>query len=115
MTAGAVGSQQEGTATRRKEAARWMQRRGRRIAQHLVEAALEAFTRRGTRHVGLLTFAHSPKHLALYQKFGFWPGFTTAIMTKAVGPVDPGTDWSAYSDLPAGRQRACLEDCRDLA
>ncbi|MCE3277153.1 MAG: acetyltransferase, N-acetylglutamate synthase [Propionibacteriaceae bacterium] len=88
---------------------------GRGIAQHLVEAALEAFTRRGTRHVGLFTFAHSPKHLALYQKFGFWPRFTTAIMTKAVGPVDPGTDWSAYSDLPAGRQRACLEDCRDLA
>jgi predicted N-acetyltransferase YhbS len=44
---------------------------GRRIAQRLVEVALEAFARRGIEHVGLFTFAHSPKHLALYQKFGF--------------------------------------------
>ena len=88
---------------------------GRRIAQRLVEVALEAFARRGIEHVGLFTFAHSPKHLALYQKFGFWPRFTTAIMSKPVGAVDSGTDWSAYSELPAARQRACLADCRDLA
>ena len=25
---------------------------------------------------------HSPKHLGLYQKFGFWPRFLTAIMAK---------------------------------
>ena len=63
---------------------------GRGIAQRLVEVVLEGFTRRGTRHVGLFTFAHSPKHLALYQKFGFWPRFTTAIMAKPVRPVAPG-------------------------
>jgi predicted N-acetyltransferase YhbS len=88
---------------------------GRGIAQRLVGVALEAFTRRGTEHVGLFPFAHRPKHLALYQRFGFWPRFTTAIMSKPVGPVDPGTDWSAYSDLPAARQRVSLADCRDLA
>ena len=78
---------------------------GRGIAQRLVEVVLEGFTRRGTRHVGLFTFAHSPKHLALYQKFGFWPRFTTAIMAKPVGPVVRGADWSAYSEL-AGRTAA---------
>jgi len=88
---------------------------GRGIAQRLVEVVLEGFTRRGTRHVGLFTFAHSPKHLALYQKFGFWPRFTTAIMIKPVGPVVPGADWSAYSELAAARQRASLADCRDLS
>ncbi|MCE3250193.1 MAG: GCN5-related N-acetyltransferase [Geminicoccaceae bacterium] len=88
---------------------------GRGIAQRLVEVALEAFAHRGTRHVGLFTFAHSPKHLALYQKFGFWPRFTTAIMSKPVGPIVPVANWSAYSELPAARQRASLEECRDLA
>jgi RimJ/RimL family protein N-acetyltransferase len=88
---------------------------GRGIAQRLVAVVLEAFARRGIRHVGLFTFAHSPQHLALYQKFGFWPRFTTAIMAKPVGPVVPGADWSAYSELPAARQRACLAACRDLA
>ena len=77
---------------------------------------LEGFARRGTEHVGLFTFAHSPKHLALYQKVGFWPRFTTAIMAKPVGPaVVPGADWSAYSELAAARQLASLADCRDLA
>jgi len=88
---------------------------GRGIAQRLVEVVLEAFARRGTRHVGLFTFAHSPKHLALYQKFGFWPRCLTAIMIKPVSAVAPPADWSAYSDLPARRQRACLEECRELA
>ena len=87
----------------------------RGIAQRLVEPALEAFERWGTRHAGLFTIAHSPKHLALYQKFGFWPRFLTAIMAKPVGPVDSRTEWSAYSALPAARQRACLEECRELA
>jgi predicted N-acetyltransferase YhbS len=88
---------------------------GRGIAQRLVATALKAFAQRGTQHVGLFTFAHSPMHLALYQKFGFWPRFTTAIMAKPVGAVDSGGNWSAYSELPAARQRACLEACRDLA
>jgi predicted N-acetyltransferase YhbS len=87
----------------------------RGIAQRLVEEALQAFAGRGTRHVGFFTFAHSPKHLALYQKFGFWPRFLTAIMAKSVGSVAPPAGWSAYSDLPAGKQRACLDECRELA
>ena len=42
--------------------------------------------RRETRHVGLFTFAHSAKHVGLYQKYGFWPRFLTAVMSA---PVDP--------------------------
>ena len=38
----------------------------------------------GTAHAGLFTFAHSQKHVGLYQKFGFWPRFLTAIMSKPV-------------------------------
>jgi hypothetical protein len=40
----------------------------------------------GTRHVGLFTFAHSAKHVALYQKYGFYARFLTAIMSSPVMP-----------------------------
>ncbi len=36
----------------------------------------------GTQHAGLFTFAHSQKHVGLYQRFGFWPRFLTALMSK---------------------------------
>ena len=33
-------------------------------------------------YAGLFTFAQSPKHIYLYQKYDFWPRFLTSIMTK---------------------------------
>jgi hypothetical protein len=33
---------------------------------------------------GLFTFAQSAKNVYLYQKFGFWSRFLTAIMSKSV-------------------------------
>ena len=35
------------------------------------------------RRSGLFTFAHSAKHVGLYNKFGFWPGHLTALMRYA--------------------------------
>jgi len=43
----------------------------RGIAKRLLEPAMDLFTKWDTTHEGLFTFAHSPKHIALYQKFGF--------------------------------------------
>jgi GNAT superfamily N-acetyltransferase len=57
------------------------------IGQRLLDATMELFTAWGTRHAGLFTFAQSAKHVGLYQKYGFWPRFLTAIMSR---PVDPG-------------------------
>src|SRR5215212_699995 len=87
---------------------------GRGIAQRLLEPVLETFARRGTQHIGLFTFGHSPKHLALYQKFGFWPRFPTAIMAKPVGPTDSRIAWSVSSELTGEAQEACAEACREL-
>jgi ribosomal protein S18 acetylase RimI-like enzyme len=87
----------------------------RGIAQRLVEAALDELGRRGTRHVGLFTFAHSPKHLALYQKFGFWPRFLTAIMIKPVTRLESPVMWSPFSTLPMSRRQRSLDACRALA
>jgi GNAT superfamily N-acetyltransferase len=58
----------------------------RGVAQRLLEATMPIFDKWGLRHTGLFTFAHSPKHVGLYQKFGYWPGYLTAIMTHTPGP-----------------------------
>src|SRR5690349_18817511 len=52
----------------------------RGIAQLLLGPTMDLFDRWGLRHAGLFTFPNSAKHLALYQKFGFWPRFLTALM-----------------------------------
>src|SRR5580704_10995456 len=54
----------------------------RGVAQQLLEATMAYFERWGVRHTGLFTFPQSAKHVALYQKFGYWPRYLTAIMTR---------------------------------
>ena len=58
---------------------------GRGIAQRLLDSTMELFAAWDTRHAGLFTFAQSARHVGLYQKYGFWPRFLTAIMSR---PVD---------------------------
>ena len=58
----------------------------RAIAQRLLDATMELFAAWDTRHAGLFTFAQSAKHVGLYQKYGFWPRFLTAVMTSPVNP-----------------------------
>ena len=60
----------------------------RAIAQRLLDATMDLFAAWQTRHAGLFTFAQSAKHVGLYQKYGFWPRFLTAVMTSPVRP-DP--------------------------
>ncbi|MGD1105711.1 MAG: GNAT family N-acetyltransferase [Terracidiphilus sp.] len=59
----------------------------RGVAQQLLTATMKVFERWGVQHTGLFTFAHSPKHVGLYQKFGYWPGYLTAIMKST--PATP--------------------------
>jgi GNAT superfamily N-acetyltransferase len=54
------------------------------VATPLVAAVSDQFERWGTRHAGLCTFPQSTKHVWLYQKFGFYPRFLTAIMAAPV-------------------------------
>jgi GNAT superfamily N-acetyltransferase len=86
----------------------------RGVAQLLIAPALDAFDRWGTQHAALFTFGHSPKHVALYQKFGFWPRFPTVIMAKPVASSGPRPSWTAYASLDPAQQRSCLEQCRAL-
>jgi hypothetical protein len=59
----------------------------RAIAQRLLDSTMDLFTAWQTRHIGLFTFAQSAKHVGLYQKYGFWPRFLTAIMSSPVNPA----------------------------
>ena len=69
----------------------------------------------GCRHVGLFTFAHSPKHIELYRRFGFWPRFLTAVMRRPSPPAPPATASGAtLGSLPEGARSEVLAACRAL-
>lgn len=53
----------------------------RGVAQALMRATVERFDRDGLTRTALFTFAHSARHVGLYRKFGYWPGYLTALMT----------------------------------
>jgi predicted N-acetyltransferase YhbS len=84
------------------------------IASRLMEATVTLFDRWGTAHSGLFTFAHSPKHHGLYQKFGFWPRFLTPVMAR---PATAGQRWPdsiRYTKLSRAEQARALDACREL-
>jgi GNAT superfamily N-acetyltransferase len=85
----------------------------RGVAQRLLEATMEIFERWGVRHTGLYTFAHSTKHVALYQKFGYWPRYLTAIMTgpsEAKGAEVP----TLMSSFKKNQQDQAIQACSRL-
>jgi GNAT superfamily N-acetyltransferase len=83
-----------------------------RVAQKLLGPTLDLFEKWGVRDAGLYTFAHSPKHIGLYQKFGFWPRFLTAIMSKGV--IGREASPIKFSALNEGEQNQALRACREL-
>jgi GNAT superfamily N-acetyltransferase len=52
------------------------------IARRLLEVAIARFDDWQTKQLGLVTFPWSAKHVALYQKYGFWPQYLTPVMSK---------------------------------
>jgi predicted N-acetyltransferase YhbS len=84
------------------------------IAKQLIGPVLDLFAAWAVRHEGLFTFAHSPKHIALYQRFGFWPRFLTAIMSKPVSTAPRTTDASRYTEIPLSQREECLHACREM-
>jgi GNAT superfamily N-acetyltransferase len=86
----------------------------RGIAQLLLAPTMDLFHRWGVRHAGLFTFAASAKHVGLYQKFGFWPRFLTALMELPVGEKHKSVQWSRFSELSAKEKQSCLRACREV-
>jgi hypothetical protein len=91
----------------------------RGVAQRLLEATMKIFDRWGVRHTGLFTFPQSAKHVGLYQKFGYWPRYLTALMTRApeANPASQGKcgDTPALLSALTRRQREqAILACRKL-
>jgi GNAT superfamily N-acetyltransferase len=77
------------------------------VAQALLDRTMDLFSAWQTKAAGLFTFANSTKHIHLYQKYGFWPRFLTAVMSKPVaGQVRPLSE--------PMEQHGLIEDCREL-
>ena len=83
------------------------------VAQRLLEATMSVFDRWGVRHTGLYTFPHSAKHIGLYQKFGYWPRYLTAVMTKT--PQGAQSSACVLSGLPKARKEEAIQACAKLA
>jgi predicted N-acetyltransferase YhbS len=91
----------------------------RGIAGQLVEATVQLFDKWQIRHAGLYTFANSPKHHGLYQKFGFWPRFLTPLMTrpvtaKSVVADGQGPEAIRYTSLSEAERQGAIDACRQL-
>lgn len=85
------------------------------VAKQLLAPTVELFERWGCTHSGLFTFSHSPKHIALYQKFDFWPRFLTAVMSKPGGAGAPQSRHIRFSELAPGQKKEALAGCAEAA
>ena len=84
------------------------------IGQELMQPVMDCFQKWKVTHAGLFTFAHSAKHVRLYQKFGFWPRFLTVIMSKPAEPRKTDAQWSEFSDIPEAERDATIQACARL-
>ncbi len=82
---------------------------GKGVASRLVERAEDLFEQWHISQAGLVTQPESPKHIHLYQKYGFWPRCLTAIMTKPVKPSEDLLAISTFSALGKEEKRECIE------
>ena len=87
---------------------------GQGIAQRLIEPVMAQFAQRGVRQPGLFTFPNSPKHHALYQKFGFYPQFLTFVMAKPIQAKPQDLPGTKYSELTPEQRSQCLKACAEL-
>lgn len=83
----------------------------RGVAQSLLERTVKAFDDWGLRHTGLYTFSQSPKHVHLYQKFGYWPRYLTAILSRT---PEPGPAPVLLSGMKKEERERAIAACRKM-
>jgi GNAT superfamily N-acetyltransferase len=76
---------------------------GAGVGVRLVAATMDVLADWGADHEGLFTFAQSPHHHRLYQRFGFWPRFLTAIMSRPVRGSATALGWRLSAAGPDDR------------
>jgi GNAT superfamily N-acetyltransferase len=94
-----------------------------KVAQTLIRAAQGFFDENKVTLQGVVTFPYSPKHLNLYQKFGFKPKALVAVTGKSLErrditpPPAPGRgapQVARFSTLEESRKKALLARIRAL-
>lgn len=86
----------------------------RGIASLLMHPILGLFEQWSVSQAGLFTFPQSPRHIGLYQKFGFWPQHLTALLETPVQPRIRTDDLPGHARLlDPGRENE-LAECREL-
>lgn len=86
----------------------------RGIATALMEPIIGLFEQWRVRLAALFTFPESPKHLGLYQKFGFWPQQLTALLERGLEPGG-GHLPATYGGVPEADRDDALAACREVA
>jgi GNAT superfamily N-acetyltransferase len=90
----------------------------RGIAKQLMDATVQLFDQQGLKGTGLFTFPHSIKHVGLYQKFGYWPSYLTALMKRepaaASAPPAAGTLVGHLTTLGKGARDEAMAACARL-
>lgn len=87
---------------------------GQGIGSRLMEPIVQLFDQWGLRHSALFTFPQSPKHIGLYQKFGFWPQHLTPLLEKAIDDRADSAPQTLYSGLSAGEKKRAIAETRAL-
>jgi len=82
------------------------------VGSRLMEPVIEAFDRWELRQAGLFTLPNSPKHVGLYQRYGFWPRLLTAVMGKPVAGAP--NEYTTFAQVPEGERASTLEAIREL-
>jgi hypothetical protein len=67
------------------------------------------------RAAALYTFPQSLTHVALYQRYGFWPRSLTAIMNRPVTTAPPVPQARSLTAMSAGEREDAVAQCAALA
>jgi GNAT superfamily N-acetyltransferase len=86
----------------------------RGIATRLMEPIVDLFDGWGLHQAGLFTFPQSPKHIGLYQRFGFWPQYLTPLMEKRVAPGPGGPEPTTLSSIAEADRDGIVATCGEL-
>jgi GNAT superfamily N-acetyltransferase len=88
------------------------------VGQQLLKRTTKIFDAWKLRHTGLFTFPQSAKHVGLYQKFGYWPRYLTAVMahTPSANPTQTarGDAAALLSTLTKAARDSAIQACRNL-
>ena len=88
----------------------------RGIARRLMDGLVErAAARPAVTLVGLFTHPQSPKHIRLYESYGFVPQYLTGVFSKPIAPGGGAGPGILYSQLSAAARPAALAGCRAVA